>query len=235
MNPQTTEPETIALGDRQYTQEQLQEAVGIAEQARELEEKWNTKIDRLMPEYTKATQERADYERQVADLNAKLDAQITAKAEAGQEMTEEEQAKFVRDNAKKYGILTEDTFEEKYQARRAEEANQAMAMSLIDRTSEYLEAQAAEGKPRYEAKDVISFMDERGWEYNGKAPIWEDAYQIMARDGIDKWKTDHLSANKPEGFYTQSQSTAGAKVPEEKRVTAENLSGAINDVMGRFQ
>src|SRR5258708_40356501 len=71
MNPEDNQqpednqlPEAIRLGDKAYTQEELQSLVGLGEQARDLEGKWNTKIDRLMPEYTKTRQEMADLRRQ---------------------------------------------------------------------------------------------------------------------------------------------------------------------------
>ena len=229
------EPEGFTFGDKQYSQEDIEKAVGIYEQAQELESKWNTKIDRLMPAYTEATQQKAEYERQLQEMNDKLDQQIAAKAAAGEERSDEEQVRYVRENAEKYGLVTKDSLKTELETMRAEEAQQQMAKSLINQTQEYLESQSADGQPKVEAKDLIAFMDDRGWEYNGKAPIWEDAYNIMARDGIEKWKMSQVSANKPSGLYTQTQSTAGAKQPEEKRVTSENLSGAISDVMSRFQ
>ena len=53
MEPQVPEevtPEVIKLGEKEYSQEELSKLVGLGEQAVELETKWDTKLDRLMPE-----------------------------------------------------------------------------------------------------------------------------------------------------------------------------------------
>ena len=71
-----TEPEKIKLGEKEYTQDELSKLVGLGETANELETKWNTKIDRLYPEYTKATQERKELEDKLKDLETK---QVEAK------------------------------------------------------------------------------------------------------------------------------------------------------------
>lgn len=235
---QTQDPQPITLGEKQYTQEELEQAVGIAEQAKELEERWNTRLDRLMPAYTQTTQQLSEKDRQIEELNSKLTAQITAKAEAGQEMTDDEQAKFVRENAKKYGLVTEDNFESLYQTRREAEQNEARASQLIGKVDDFVATQAQEGKPTITKERLVEYMDDNGYgemaEHNMDRAI-KNAYNEMFSSELDDWKLKQLSVNKPSGLYTQSQSTAGAKVPEEKRVTSENLSGAINDVMSRFQ
>ena len=61
------EPETIKVGDKEYTQDELQKIVGLGEIGLEAEEKYKTKIDRVWPEYTKGQQRLQDLERKVEE------------------------------------------------------------------------------------------------------------------------------------------------------------------------
>lgn len=227
---QTTEtsiPETIALGEKEYTQEELQQAVGIAEQARELEEKWNTKIDRLMPAYSEATADRAEQARRIAELEAQVSAATAAKVQAGEALSPDEEAKIIKEQAKKYGLVTAEDFDTYYESRKEKEFQEAQARELISSTERYIDARAADGLPKIATRDLIDYMDENGISNP------EAAYKIKYEKEIDDWKMRQLSNSRPTGLYTQTQSTAGAKSPEEVRVTSENLSNAIRDVMSR--
>jgi len=226
---QSQAPETIALGDKQYTQEDLQRLVNLGEVASEMEEKWNRKVDDLYPEFTRRSQELSETKEQLKEIQTKLDAQVQVKAQAGQEMSEEEQARYVKEQAKKFGIVTDDTFEERYQTRREQERNEQLANSLIEESTTYVQKQVSEGKPGISTKDLVDYMDENG------ILSYEAAYKLKFEKELDDWKMKNLSAGKPSPMYTSVSSNAGGKQPEERKVTTENLAAVIQETMNRFQ
>ena len=57
-----TEIEKVKVGEKEYSQDELSKLVGLGEKWTETETKFNTKMDRVVPEYTKATQKIKEYE-----------------------------------------------------------------------------------------------------------------------------------------------------------------------------
>lgn len=230
MQPQAQpqEPQTISLGEKEYTQEDLSRLVGLGETAAELETKWNTKIDSLMPEYTRATQERKDLQERLTAAEGAIADATRAKAAAGGPLTPEEEARIVREQAEKFGLLTEDKFEAKYQERRESERNQDLANKLIDETTTFLEKKGSEGLPKPDVKEMLTYMDEQG------ISNYESAYKLKYERELDDWKMKNISANRPNGLYTQSGSGAGAKAPVERQVNSANLSSVIEETLARF-
>ena len=53
-------PETIKVGEEEYSQDELQKMVGLGKVASALETTWNTDINRLFPEYPKLSQEKKE-------------------------------------------------------------------------------------------------------------------------------------------------------------------------------
>ena len=92
----------IKVGEKEYTQEELSRKVGLGELADELESKWNTKIDRLYPEYTKSTQELSEL-RKYKEEQERLETE--AKAKKGEELTPEEIKKQAIAEADNLGLV----------------------------------------------------------------------------------------------------------------------------------
>ena len=74
--PQET-PETVKVGEKEYTQDELNNIVQLGETARDYETKWNRKVSEFYPDYTQKSQklaefERAEDERRKSELESKL-------------------------------------------------------------------------------------------------------------------------------------------------------------------
>ena len=99
----TTEtPEKIKVGEKEYGQEELSRIVGLGELGAELEGKWNTKLDRLYPEYTKSTQELSELRKYKDEQET---ARTKAKADKGEELSPEEVQRQVIAEADKMGVV----------------------------------------------------------------------------------------------------------------------------------
>lgn len=209
--------ETFKLGEKEYSQEELQALVGLGEQAKELESKWDTKIDRLMPEYSRSREELKTLREQAQQ---KVQQQIEEKQEQGQDLSEDEKRRLAKDEARKLGLLTEDDFEEKYAQRRAGE-------KLLDRTESVISSAAAEGKPKTSTEELLTYMAETGI----KNP--NDAYELMFKKQLREIEMQKLQSIKPQGIWTESSSTAGAKQPAPVSVTKDNLGPLLDEVLTR--
>ena len=64
------EEEKIKLGDKEYTQEELSQLVGLGEFAKEVETKQNRKLDKIYPDYVKATQRLSELEKELEETKA---------------------------------------------------------------------------------------------------------------------------------------------------------------------
>lgn len=209
--------ETVKLGEKEYTQEELQRLVGLGEQAYELESKWDTKIDRLMPEYSKSREELKSLKEQ-KDLEARQ--RLEEKQAAGEGLTEDERIRMAKEEARKLGLVTVDDFDSYYQQRRAGE-------KLLEQVDSHVESMAKEGKPKTSTADLLQYMADTGV----KDP--KIAYKLMFEPELKRLEQEELSSLKPAGLYTQSSSTAGAKQPQPVAITKDNLGDLLTEVLSR--
>lgn len=187
------QPETFKLGEKEYTQDDLTRLVGLGEIADELENKWDTKIDRIMPKYTKTTQELAELRKQMAEKPAE-----PAKPQDYATLTPEQ-----KDAARKqladlgYG---EDQF-------RNIVREELAAKELLSNIDVILDDAKENGQPVTSSRDLLQHMADTGI----KNPI--KAYKDMFESELDAIKEKKLSELKPAGMVTTSTSTAGSKQP----------------------
>lgn len=207
--------ETIKVGDKEYSQDELERLVGLGELGKELEDKWSTKIDKLMPEYTKKTQELSELRRQLDSTKVE---EVNRKAEAGVQLTSEEIRTQAIAQAKQLGIVTKDDlndYMENYYTQRRE------AERLIENVNSLVKDAEEVGKPKTSAESLLKFMQERGF----RNP--EDAYEIMFKNELREWERKQLDSARPNGLVTESRSTAGSKQPNPVKITKDNLESLV--------
>ena len=216
MQPQDTK---VKVGEKEYSQDELSQLVGLGETAQEFESKWNRKIGDFYPDYTQKSQklaefEKADEERQKAELQAKADAN---------NLSPEETRKLVLQQAREYGLLTKDELEGEVNSR---VANAMAAKEIINTTGEVINQAVEKGQPKTSVEDLLKYMDETGVR-NPAA-----AYRLKFETEIDKWKEEKLSGMKPKGLETQEGSTAGSKQPEPAKPVHSREE--LNNRVGEF-
>jgi hypothetical protein len=204
----------IKVGETEYSQEELDKYIGFGKQAEELESRWNTKLDSLMPSYTKTTQElkaeREEKERLVAELEATR-ARIPVKEDDPETLRKQ-----AIEEAKNLGLVTRDDFDKYYQERRAGE-------KLLEETTAFVEKTNSEGKPKTDVESLLQYMVDNGIK---KPSV---AYKDMFEVEYDEWKEKQIAQLKPSSFKTTSPSTAGGKAPEEVKATNENLRSLLKE------
>ena len=230
-----TESQSIKIGEKEYTQEELSKIVGLGETAQEYETKWNRPIKEFYPDYTQKSQRLADLERKEAErqqvaeeMKKKEDEErqkeVDERAAKGQ-LTPEEQKQFALKQARELGILTREEFETEVSKRVSDVLAGKELLQDIDAT---ISEADEKGKPKTTAKDLLTYMDENGIKNPGKA------YKLMFEEELDKWKEDQIKGIKPAGMTTQTGSTAGAKQPPAPKILSrDDLGQAIRDSLTR--
>src|SRR3990167_2238962 len=151
-------PSTLKIGDTEYTQEQVEEMVTRAQEVERLESQYNTKLDRVWPEYGKSQNRLKELEEELEDLKMK------AANQPQPEVLPEEQIRQARDAAKRIGLVTDDeflntmskNFKSLYQQER-------QAERLIDEGQRFeKEINGSDGRPKFVLEDILEHMVETG-------------------------------------------------------------------------
>jgi len=215
---ESQEPEKVKIGEKEYSQEDLAKLVGYGEKAVELEGKWNTKIDKLYPEYTKSRQELADIRKQQEEGVKKAQEEISQKAQEGQQLSPEEQDKLIETELEKRGVVTQKNV---YQY----VANFVAAQEL-NKEIDVLNSEAeGDGKPKVSRDELLDYMDESGV----KNP--RDAYELKFKQELKEWEAKQVQSLKKPGLMTETSSTAGSKEPLPQKVTKDNISELLNQAL----
>lgn len=220
--PEVVEEQKIKLGEKEYTEQELSNLVGLGEIAREAEEKYKTKIDRVWPEFTKKSQQISDYERQINELKEKVNQSTlpTQRQEQPVRLTAEQRQEALRqldDLLRESKVLEERT---RYINREELEASK-----LIDDVNNVLYTNEKEGNPSTDTQTLLNHMAETGI----KNPL--KAYKDMFETELDAIKEKKLTSLRQPGMVTTTQSTAGAKQPSPVKVTKQNLSQLVNEAI----
>ncbi len=214
--------EKVKVGEVEYSQEELSKLVGLGKTAVELEEKWNTKIDRLYPEFTKKTQELAGLPEKVrAEVLAEIEQKKTEeKAKTCEELSEEEQLKLATQKLEDLGFVNKEGL-------KTEVLGILSARDLLEETQGVIEEMAEGGNPKTNIDDLLAYMEETGIK-NPKL-----AYKAKFEKELDEITQKKIQGLKGEGEVTETGSTAGAKVPPPVKITKENVTSLISEVMNR--
>ena len=212
---QEEEIEKIKLGEEEYTEQELERFVKLGKIGAEAEEKFDTKIDKIWPEFTKSRQELKELK---DEAERRAEEQVKTKVDQGQTLSTEEQRKVARQQAKELGILLDDDFDKLYMQRRSAE-----------RLTEQAEDAVQDAQDKYgiktSTKEVLEHMGETGIRDPEKAI--KDKFETR----IDKWKEEQLTKNRGSGLVTESSSTAGGKEPEPVKVTRDNLHDLVAEAL----
>lgn len=229
----------ISVGGEDYSQEELDRLVGLGKIGLEAEEKYNTRLDKVWPGFTKGQQDLKEAKQELLELRNK--PAPTPAAPAAELSIEDEitQAKAL-DAAKKLGILTKEDLEAAGYVSKEDLSTHVQEVLAGQKLAEKTlglekEIDGSDGRPAFVANDVLSYMEEKG--YGNLDP--EVAYEMLHRDALDTWKVDkatQLKKSKSAGFGTIDESAAGgAKEPEPLKVTHDNFDEMVKRGMkGEF-
>ena len=222
---ESTPPSKVTIAGQEYDLNEIQELVDIGKKTREVEERYNTKLDRVWPEYGKSQTKLKEYEDKLKELEAKANQnpQPTGAAEITEELREK-----ARKEAKALGLLTQ----EEADARFAEMLDKSFRNRyMVEREGEKLYETAitleknyngSDGRPKFVAQEMIEYMQETGI----RNP--EAAYKVKFEKELTDWQQKQFAERQPRDFFTESSSNAGrSRSPQEPKITNDNLNDMV--------
>lgn len=203
--------EKIKVGEKEYSQDELQHLVELGSIGVEAESKYKTKIDRVWPQFQSIVNEKRELEERLrVQEEQKTQAQYQQNQNPNQPLTESQIRDAALKQAEELGIGPQSvrkTIIEVMQGQR-----------LLDDISSTIDNMTGEGLPNTTTEDLIAHMQETGI----RNP--EKAYKDMFEKEWISNQTEKLSQIKRTGMPTISASTAGSKAPAPVRVTNDNLN-----------
>ncbi len=243
---QSVEEEKIKVGEKEYSQADLQRLVGLGEIGIEAEQKYKTKIDRVWPNYQQVINEKKELSDKLAAIESEKETQHQKELEDRiKQMEAGQQPKQDQAKADQQPQLTREQIRE-IALKQAEELGigpQAMRKMIV----ETMQGQQLIN----DITGVIDNATEEGWVKNDSQPTVEDVLQHMQDTGIrnplkavrDMYDEQYVttkaeklaSIKRAPGLPTVSQSTAGAKVPSQntnfRRMNDQDLTKLVNDAL----
>lgn len=216
------EVEKIRLGETEYTQDELQELVGLGSKAREVGESHGG-FDKFVSEFGKKSQ-------RIGELKSELEKVKTSSVTPTGELTDEA-TRQAQEAARKLGIvLTDDVksmvaeildkeFDGKYSVRRSGEKLLEQVKSLET------EIDGEDGRPKFESEKVLTFMQE-----NPGITDPQRAYEAMNLDKIAEWKAEQILKSRKTGITTTT-STQSNKMPPQVSVNRDNLHELMTEAL----
>lgn len=215
-----TPSDLISVGDKQYSQDDLSRLVQLGEIGLEAEEKYNTKLDKVWPEFSKTKNE-------LKDMQDKLDAREAEKQAPAVDLPIDQ--RLAREQAiqaaKDLGIATTAdmlTIEDVKSAIREEAAAQDLLNQSSTLATKY---DGSDGRPSFVMDEVLHYMQDNGV----RSP--ETAYKLMHEDKLDAWKEQKLSSSKKPGIMTDRGSAGGNTQPPRVTPTLDNLDELVREAL----
>lgn len=222
------EVQKIKLGDTEYDPKELEEIVNLGKIGREVEEKYNTKLDKVYPEFTKVTQKVKELEASASELQQLKEqmAEQQAMSNAGFTPEQAEVAKKQLYELMGGKPVTDKELEGWYQTRKTQDESVQALLSSVDRV---LSDAKSEGKPEVDKKELLEFMQAN--DFRNPAT----AYKEMKEAELDIWRSNKIGEAKRPGLHTVTSSMAGAKQPENVRPTMDNLAALTREALGQTE
>ena len=227
-NDKEEEVQKIKLGDQEYDPKELEGLVSLGKIGREVEEKYNTKLEKVYPEYTKATQKIKELEPSVTELE-QLKAQMAQQQSQSQAGFTPEQAEVAKKQL--YELMggkpvTDKELEGWYQQRKTQDETVQALLSSVDQV---IADAKSEGKPLVDKKELLEYMQAN--DFRNPAT----AYKEMKAAEIDAWRTEKIEGAKRPGLHTVTSSQAGGKEPGRVSPNLQNLSQLTREALGQSE
>jgi len=218
----TEEPAKIKVGEKEFSQDELSQLVGLGEIARKVESEYKTDISKVWPEYTKSQNRLKELERELEETKKRLPIDQT--------LTEDEKSLAVQ-RLKELGFIQKNDLEQSEFVKR-EDFRQLHTLEretdkLLDECEDLEgEIDGKDGRPAFRKIDVLRYMQETGI----KSP--EKAYKMKYETELSAWSQSELAKLKKPGLTTSTTpSAAESKMPEEVKPNKSNLTSLLSEVL----
>ncbi len=228
-------PEKIVINGVEYDPADAQTLIELGGKTRDFEKQYNTDISKVMPDYTRATQEAAQYKKELEAAKANV-----REAETPIEKTKALQALrelggVDQNYLKETGYLTRDEAEKLFETKQTQQENKQAILNTGERLEK--EIDGSDGRLRYNSKAVLAYASSYGFFKDGIGyeKALKDAYEEMAGSSNDAWKQAQIDAKKRPGLTTLKPGGVHTK-PEEKEIgTEQQAREALRELLGQTE
>jgi hypothetical protein len=229
MNDGTITSEKLIINGQEYLPEDASNLIELGTKYRETEKSLNTSLDKVVPDYTRATQENKTLKEQLAEekrqreaLEAKANAPVIPEDKLAIRKSAREAGLVDDDYLKEKGYMTEAEFDAKYSQRKA---NEKLVDNILSKASGLeKEIDGSDGRVPFDSDAVLAYAS----AYN--IEDLTEAYDKMNTKGNAKWKEAQLAKEERAGLTTLNG--GGKKEPVAKKITDDNFKDAWREQMG---
>ncbi len=224
----TVAHEQIIINGQEYDPEEATQFLELGKKYKEMEGKLNTSLDKVYPEYTKATQRNKELEAELADNKVKL-AEFQKKPI--EPVNPDREA--IRKNAREYGLVDRDLLKEEgyltktdFEELLSQKQNQQKLVDNILTDANKLEKDidGSDGRVPFDQKAVLAYAS--AYNINDLT----DAYDQMNEKANAKWKQSQIDSEIRPGLTTLKG--GGKKTPERVKVTDDNFKALWDELDG---
>ena len=229
MNPNeagTVAPEQfLTVNGQQFPVEDVNKFFALGQKYSELEHNLNTSLDRVVPEYTRTTQEKKDLEEKFALASKELEELKKPKVEVPQDVVEARKAArgigLIDDSyLKEQGYIRKDDLDEFLNTR---QTNQQLIDNVLKNADTLAtEIDGKDGRVPFVPKAVLAYAN----AYNISDLL--EAYNEMNESANAKWKDDQIAQAERPGLVTQAP--GGVKEPAPVKITEDNFKALWDEL-----
>ncbi len=214
----TNTPQTFSIGDKQYTQDELNDLVSRGEMSREVEERYNTDLSKVYPEYIKTTQKLKDLEAQQTQWESQ---QIAQKVQQGQQLSPDE----IRDRA-----LEEASTLGLWNDRNAPQRLNDMldGRDLRSETDEIVDDLEAMGI-QTDRDTILDYMDQNDISLPERAA--DELYEYMGRLRTSQEEGMESLRDGEDYFTFEGEGNQGMRIPTGTKVDDNNIMDLLSEVV----
>lgn len=230
------EESKIVINGVEYDPEEAQNLIDYGKRTVEAEEKYNTKFDKVWPEYNRSQErlkqletELEEARKQRTDTPAQNNDANQNTVQDGSELSESQKQAarrlgvVFREDLDKNGYLTKDTFQELFQQQQTAYQKEQENIRRVLKEADDLEnnINGSDGRPKFRKDLVMAYASAYG------IGDLTEAYEKMYSDDLKGWKEAQVEASKKPSLKTLRG--GGSKTPPEIRVNRDNLRDLIHE------
>lgn len=218
MSEGTIAPEQIIINGQEYNPEEASSLIELGNKYRKMETDLNTPLDKLMPEYTRATQERATFKKQLEERETEIEKY---KSQIKVADTPKEKLDIIK-AARESGLADQEWVSNEYVKKsdlddyfNKRQSQQQLVDNVIKTaTSLEKEIDGSDGRVPFDQKAVLAYAS--AYQINDL----KDAYEQMNERANAKWKAAEIERAQRPGLTTLGP--GGKKVPVEKKIISDD-------------
>lgn len=229
-DPTGEAPSNIVINGVEYAPEDAQSLIELGNKTRDLEKQWNTPVDKVWPEYGKATTTLKQREAELQQARSELES-FKAKQNAGTD-TEVDFDK-AKEALRKLNVLIKDDFDKEGYIKKADldsyleerDSKKEAVRKVLDEAGKLeSEIDGKDGRPKFNKKAVLAYAQAYGHSDLMKA------YEELNADTLGPWKEAQLAASKKPSLKTLGTG-GGKKEPSEVKVTDDNAKDLLRETL----